>query len=61
MSRESKGAYLGSDFSIAQLLCATKKKLQETTAGGRYVQTVPVTFVTVQTRTVQDRNNSKPG
>ena len=49
MSREIKGAYPGSDFSIAQLLYATKEKLQQTTAGGRYVQTVPVTFVIVQT------------
>ena len=61
MSKESKGPYPGADFTLPQLLYVTKKKLQEITAGGRYVQTVPVTLVIAQTRTIQDCNNSERG
>ena len=61
MSRESKGPYPSGDFTLPQLLYMTKTKLQEITAGVRYVQTVPVTLVLTQNSTVQDYNNSKRG
>ena len=49
MSKESKGPYPSGDFTLPQLLYMTKAKLQEITAGGRYVQAVPMMLVIVQT------------
>ena len=49
MSRESEGSDPALELPISQFVEAAKKNFQDIIAGGRYVQTVSVTLVIVQT------------
>jgi len=52
MAPDNAGSYPGQDFSLSQLLYATKRRLRDVTLGGRYARNYITLPVITQTQTL---------